>query len=63
MKERAAQRNRKLARHGRDIGGLSAMAMPRGSGKASLCETARLWTILFGHPEFVALIGRVEVHA
>ncbi|MBL9148869.1 MAG: phage terminase large subunit family protein [Phycisphaerae bacterium] len=44
-------------------GGLFAMAMPRGSGKTSLCETACLWAMLFGHREFVALIGSDEDHA
>ena len=39
------------------------MAMPRGSGKTSLCETACLWAMLFGHREFVALIGSDEDHA
>ncbi len=44
-------------------GGLFAMAMPRGSGKTSLCETACLWAIVYGHREFVALIGSDEDHA
>jgi hypothetical protein len=44
-------------------GGLFAMAMPRGSGKTSLCETACLWALLYGHREFVALIGSDEEHA
>ncbi|RMH70460.1 MAG: hypothetical protein D6685_00015 [Bacteroidetes bacterium] len=44
-------------------GGLFAMAMPRGSGKTSLCETACLWAMLYGHREFVALIGADEEHA
>ena len=44
-------------------GGLYAMAMPRGSGKTSLCETACLWAMLFGHRRFVALIGSDEEHA
>jgi len=44
-------------------GGLYAMAMPRGSGKTSLCETACLWALLYGHREFVALIGSDEEHA
>jgi len=44
-------------------GGLFAMAMPRGSGKTSLCETACLWAMLYGHREFVALIGSDEEHA
>lgn len=41
-------------------GGLFAMAMPRGSGKTSLCEIACLWSLLYGHREFVALIGADE---
>jgi len=44
-------------------GGLFALAMPRGSGKTSLAETACLWAILFGHREFVFLIGSDESHA
>ncbi|HNO80560.1 MAG TPA: phage terminase large subunit family protein [Phycisphaerae bacterium] len=44
-------------------GGLFAMAMPRGSGKSSLSETACLWALVYGHREFVALIGADEEHA
>ena len=44
-------------------GGLFAMAMPRGSGKTSLCETACLWALVYGHCEFVALVGSDEEHA
>ena len=44
-------------------GGLFAMAMPRGSGKTTLCETACLWALLYGHRDFVALIGSDEDHA
>jgi hypothetical protein len=44
-------------------GGLFAMAMPRGSGKTSLCEVACLWALLYGHREFIALIGADEEHA
>ncbi len=44
-------------------GGLFAMAMPRASGKTSLCETACLWALVYGHREFVALIGSDEEHA
>jgi hypothetical protein len=44
-------------------GGLFAMAMPRGSGKTSLCEAACLWAMLFGHRDFIALIGSDEEHA
>ena len=34
-------------------GGLFAMAMPRGSGKTTICECACIWAVLFGHREFV----------
>ena len=44
-------------------GGLFAMAMPRSSGKSSLCATACLWAMLFGHRSFVCLIGADEEHA
>jgi hypothetical protein len=44
-------------------GGLFAMAMPRGSGKTTLAECACLWAILYGHREFVCLIGSDEGHA
>jgi hypothetical protein len=44
-------------------GGLFAMAMPRGSGKTSLCEIGCLWAMLYGHRGFVALIGSDEEHA
>lgn len=44
-------------------GGLFAMAMPRGSGKTTLCEMACLWSILIGAREFVCLIGSDEEHA
>ncbi|TQE98696.1 MAG: hypothetical protein FKY71_12510 [Spiribacter salinus] len=41
-------------------GGLFAMAMPRGSGKTTLAECACLWAMLYGHREFVCLIGSDE---
>ena len=44
-------------------GGLFAMAMPRGSGKTSIAECACLWAVLYGHRDFVCLIGASEVHA
>lgn len=44
-------------------GGLFAFAMPRGSGKTSLVETAALWSILYGHHQFIAIIGADEAHA
>ena len=36
--------------------GLFACAMPRASGKTTLCERAVLWAILYGHRSYVMLI-------
>jgi hypothetical protein len=44
-------------------GGLFAMAMPRGSGKTTICECACIWAALYGHRDFVCLIGSDEGHA
>ena len=44
-------------------GGLFSMAMPRGSGKTTLCETACLWALLTGAHQFVYLVGSSEDHA
>jgi hypothetical protein len=44
-------------------GGLSAVAMPRGSGKSSLCLAAAVWALVYGHRHFVVLIGASEDHA
>jgi len=44
-------------------GGLFAMAMPRGSGKTTICECACIWAALNGHRQFVCLIGSDEGHA
>jgi hypothetical protein len=44
-------------------GGLFAMATPRGFGKSSLCECACIWALLYGHRDFVCLIGSEEGHA
>jgi hypothetical protein len=44
-------------------GGLFAMAMPRGTGKSTIAETACLWALIYGHREFVTLIGSDESHA
>ena len=41
-------------------GGLFALAMPRGSGKTTLCECAGLWAIVYGHRRFVVPIGASE---
>lgn len=44
-------------------GGLFSMAMPRGSGKTTICECACIWAVLNGHRKFVCLIGSDEGHA
>jgi hypothetical protein len=38
-------------------GELFAFAMPRGSGKTTLSEAACLWAMLYGHRQFIALVG------
>ena len=38
-------------------GELFAFAMPRGSGKSTLCIWACLWAVLYGHRPFVVLVG------
>ena len=45
------------------VGGLFALAMPRGSGKSSLSEAAAVWAMLYGHREFVCLVGATETAA
>lgn len=44
-------------------GGLMAWAMWRGAGKSSLCEAAAIWSVLYGHREFVMLVGPDDDHA
>jgi hypothetical protein len=34
-----------------------ALAMPRGSGKTTLVQTAVIWAILFGHCRYILIIG------
>ena len=41
-------------------GGLFALALPRGSGKTTITESAALWSMLYGHRDFVVLIGATE---
>ena len=41
-------------------GGLFALAMSRGSGKSSLAESAAIWAMLYGHREFVVVVGASE---
>ncbi|NLT14736.1 MAG: hypothetical protein GXY05_10395 [Clostridiales bacterium] len=42
--------------HGR----LFALAMPRGSGKTTICETAALWAALYAHRKYILFIGATE---
>lgn len=44
-------------------GGQFALAMPRGSGKTTICECAVLWATLFGYQDFAVLIGASAYHA
>jgi hypothetical protein len=44
-------------------GGLFAFAMPRGSGKTTLARVAGMWAVLYGHREYVCLIGSAEDQA
>lgn len=44
-------------------GGLFAVAAPRGTGKSVIAEIACLWAMLYGHRDFVCLIGSDEGHA
>jgi hypothetical protein len=53
---RAAQKIERAARRG----GLFAFAMPRGSGKTTLCRAGVMWAILSGTCRFVTLIGADE---
>lgn len=41
-------------------GGLFALAMPRGTGKSSLCEAGGEWAMMYGHRDFITLIGATE---
>lgn len=44
-------------------GGLFAFAMPRGSGKTTLCRAAGLWALLYGFRDYICLIGSAEDQA
>ena len=41
-------------------GGLFALALPRGYGKTTLVEAAAIWSMLYGHREFIVIIGASE---
>jgi hypothetical protein len=38
-------------------GELYSFAMPRGSGKTTMCEAACLWAIVYGHRQFVVIVA------
>jgi hypothetical protein len=38
-------------------GGKFALAMPRGSGKTTLIETAVIWAVLYGYCRFIVVVG------
>ncbi|HZT79592.1 MAG TPA: terminase gpA endonuclease subunit [Gemmataceae bacterium] len=44
-------------------GGLFALAMPRGSGKTTMCERTAIWALLYGHRRFVALVAATQALA
>lgn len=54
--KRAAQRIEQAVTEG----GLFSFAMPRGSGKTTLCHWAILWAVLTGRCKYVVLIGATE---
>lgn len=41
-------------------GGLSAFAMPRGSGKTTLARIAAIWAIVYGHRRWVCIVGATD---
>jgi hypothetical protein len=44
-------------------GGKLALAMPRGSGKTTLIETAVIWAVLYGHARFIIVVGANKTEA
>jgi hypothetical protein len=40
--------------------GLFAFAMPRGSGKTTLCKVAVLWALLYGHRRYLVIVGATD---
>ena len=44
-------------------GGLFALALPRGTGKTTISECGSIWAMVYGHREFIALIGATETAA
>lgn len=46
-----------------DVGGLFALAMPRGSGKTSICDAAAIWAPLTGRRRFAFLFAASQTAA
>ena len=44
-------------------GGLKTIAMPRGSGKTTLCQAAACWAMCIGVRRFFVLVGATDGHA
>ncbi|MCL2711123.1 MAG: hypothetical protein FWE95_09615, partial [Planctomycetaceae bacterium] len=44
-------------------GGKLALAMPRGSGKTTLIETAVVWALLYGHCRYIVIVGANDTAA
>jgi len=57
--EKAADKINKAVKSG----GVFAFAMPRGSGKTTMCEWATLWAILSGQSKYVLFVGASEATA
>lgn len=41
-------------------GGKFALAMPRGSGKTTICERAAIWAAVYGYRKFIVTIGATD---
>jgi len=41
-------------------GGQFALAMPRGSGKTTLCTVACIWVLVYGHQRYAALVAATD---
>ncbi len=42
------------------VGALFALAMPRGTGKTTVCQRTAIWAVINGHRHFVVLLGATE---
>ncbi len=43
--------------HAARRGGMFALAMPRGSGKTTICEAAAMWALLYGYRKWAFIVG------